>query len=304
MKSRFLLMPSLPLLPLLLAGLAACQDPAPAPKKKATDEPPAAAQDPKQLYAEMLAKFKEQGIELDLKQKSVSVPAIANYPRDPVEYLLIHQRGKRHEAMFITKAQPSILNGALLLVGLQRGKNASVRDIEPFPTREEVEAGAETTVVTPPVGKPFWMTVNWLDEDGERVEHCVEDLLLDLTTQEPVQDASWVYLGGRMARIYKNDPEVYVADYEGNLVSICYLLPDNHLATMRHKDARDDQNWWLSDDVPEPGTEVRFVFHAKKPKLLVERDKRRAAALKKEAAKAAAEQAGQGKEPAKAGAGK
>ncbi len=35
-----------------------------------------------------------------------------------------------------------------------------------------------------------------------------------------------------MAKLYKNEPEVFVADFEGNLVSVCYLTPDNHLGTM------------------------------------------------------------------------
>lgn len=250
----------------ILTAAAAC-----AP---AQDPQPAEQPDPKQLLAEALAKFKEENIELDLEKKTVTIPVVVNAPQDPIEYLLIHRRGKRHEAMFFTMSQPSVLNGALLMCGLQPGRNARVDEVEPFPTIEEIEAGAETVIITPPEGRQFWMTVKWTEPEGKEVEYCVEDLILDLTTQEPVTECTWIYLGGRMAKIYKNDPEVYVADYEGNLVSVCYMLPDNHLATMRHADARDEQNWWLTDRVPEPGTEMKFVFHRDKPKLHVERDKR------------------------------
>ena len=82
--------------------------------------------------------------------------------------------------------------------------------------------------------------------DGDSFEQCVEDMILDLTTKEPLGACQWVYLGGRMAQLYKGDPEVYIADLEGNLVSVCYLTPDNHLATMVHERARDDQNWWTT----------------------------------------------------------
>ena len=239
------------------------------PKKAAPQEP-----DAKQLLAEMMAKFKEEKIEVDLAAKTVTIPVVVNYPQDPFEYLLIHKRGKRHEAVFYTETQPSVLNGALLLLGLERGKNASVRPVEPMPTMEEVENGAETVIITEPEGKPFWMTVHWTTPEGKKREYCVEDLLLDLTTQEPIGECKWVYLGGRMARIYKNDPEVYVADYEGNLISICYLMPDNHLATMVHERARDDQNWWTTNKVPEPETKVQFVFHSKRTKLHEARSKR------------------------------
>ena len=251
--------------------------------ESSTGEQATAAQDGKRLVEEMLAKFKAEKIEVDLEHKTVTIPVVVNRQlQDPVEYLLIHRRGKRHEAIFYTESQPSVLNGALLMIGFEQGKNASVKDIEPPPTIEQIEQGAETVIITPPAGKPFWMTVKWQDAAGKTVEYCAEDMVLDLTTQEAVTDCSWVYLGARIAQIYKNEPEVYVADFEGNLISICYLLPDNHLGTMVHKDARDDQNWWLTDKVPPPGTELQFVFHASKPELVEERERRLAA--EKEAA--------------------
>ena len=122
------------------------------------------------------------------------------------------------------------------------------------------------------------------------VEHCVEDLLLDLGKQLPVADCSWVFLGGRMAQLYRNEPEVYIADFEGNLISVCYLTPDNHLATMVHPDARDDRNWWTTNLLPPPDTEVEFVFHRGETRLHLERGKRlqREAAERKEKDKAPA----------------
>ncbi len=246
-------------LPTLLAAIT-CQQPPPADQKP--PEPTA-----EQVLAEVMQQFQKEGIELDAKAETVTIPAVVNQTQDPMEYLLIHRRGKRHEAMFWTRSKPSVLNAALLMLGLQPGKNASYVEKDPPPTLEEIEAGADPIVVTPPSGTPLWLTVKWKDADGKPVEHCVEDLLLDLSTQKPVVSASWVYLGGRMAQIYRGEPEVFVADFEGNLISCCYLTPDNHLATMVHKDARDDQNWWITSLMPEPGTEVSFVFHRHETKL-------------------------------------
>ncbi|MFN3241569.1 MAG: YdjY domain-containing protein [Planctomycetota bacterium] len=257
----------------ITATLASCQD---EPKK------PAAPQDPDKLLKEMLASFDKEKVKIDAKKGTVTIPAVVNPPQDPIEYLLIHRRGKKHEAVFWTKTKPSVLNAALLMLGMEKGSNATYKEKVPAPTLEEVQAGADPLIVTPPKGKPFWMTARWKDEDGKPVEHCVEDLLLDLTTQKPMGACKWVYLGGRMAQLYKGDPEVFIADFEGNLVSVCYLTPDNHLATMVHERARDDQNWWTTKLVPEPGTELEFVFHSKKPKLHEAREQR----LKAEAAKA------------------
>jgi hypothetical protein len=268
-----------------LCTLVGAQDPKPpAPPSTPTQPPPPAvpAVDPAAVLAEVQQQFQAEGIVFDTKAMTVAVPAVVNHPQDPIEYLLIHKKGKRHEAVFVTKAKPSVLNAALLLLGLQRGKNASVTEKNPPPTLEEIERGADPVVVTPPQGEPFWMTVRWQTPEGKAVEHCVEDLLLDLSTQQPVADCRWVYLGGRMAQIYRNEPEVYVADLEGNLISICYLMPDNHLGTMVHQDARDDQNWWTTTLLPPPDTEVQFVFHRREPEL----HQQRAAKAKAKAAEA------------------
>lgn len=243
------------------------------------DQPPPKPQpDAQQLLAEMKAQFAKERLVFDAKAGTVTIPAVVNNPQDPIEYLLIHRRGKRHEAVFFTHCKPSVLNGALLLLGFVPGKNATYVEKDPPPSLEEVQQGVDPIIVTPPQGQGFWMTVRWKTPEGELAEHCVEDLLLDLGTQEPVADCSWVYIGGRMAALYRNEPEVYVADFEGNLISVCYLSPDNHLATMVHEKARDDRNWWTTALVPPPDTEVEFVFHKHETRLHKERQQRLAKA--------------------------
>lgn len=269
---------------LLLAACAAAQQPPPPP-------PAPPAPDPQRVLDEMKQQFEREGITLDAKAATVAVKAVVNQPQDPIEFLLIHRRGKRHEAVFVTRAKPSVLNGALLLLGLQPGRNATYVEKDPPPTLEQVQAGVDPLIVTPPQGQPFWLTVRWKTPEGAAVEHCVEDLLLDLATQKPVVDCSWVYLGGRMAQLFRDEPEVYVADVEGNLVSVCYMSPDNHLGTMVHANARDDQNWWTTNVLPPPDTEVEVVFHKAQPKLhqqRLERLQREAEAEARSRAKAEA----------------
>ncbi|MFT4511941.1 MAG: hypothetical protein ACI89X_004674 [Planctomycetota bacterium] len=248
--------------------------------------------DPQAVLKEVMASFKKQGIKLDPKARTVTIPAVVNRPQDPMEYLLIHRRGKKHESVFITESKPSILNAALMMIGLEKGRNATFVEKKPSPTLEEVQNGADPLIVTPPKGKRYYMTVRWTTPEKQVVEYCVEDLLFELSTQEPMGRCEWIYLGGRMGQLYKNDPEVYIADLEGNLISICYLSPDNHLGTMSHERARDDQNWWTTTKVPEPGTAVEFIFHAIEPALYVEREKRMLAAEKKAKAEAAKKKAG------------
>jgi hypothetical protein len=227
-----------------------------------------------QAVEQMQSLFDEHKIQVDTAAGTVTIPAVMNAPRDPIEYLLIHRKGKMHEAMFFTFTKPSVLNTALLLLGMEQGSNATYREKDPAPSLEEVRAGVDPIIVTPPQGKPFWMTVRFDPGDGTRAEHCIEDLIYDLGGDGPVGPTSWVYLGGRMASLYKDEPEVYIADFEGNIISVCYLTPDNHLGTMSHERARDDQNWWLTDKCPADGTEVEFVFHVREPELAKVRRKR------------------------------
>jgi hypothetical protein len=279
---------------LFLATTVACQggQPKPSegkptgskpPESKASGQEPGgvAPQDPAAVLKEVMESFKQEHIKIDAKARTVTVPVVVNHLQDPIEYLLIHRRGKKHESMFLTESKPSILNAALLMIGLDKGKNATYEEKQPAPTLEEVQAGADPLIVTPPKGKPYYMTVRWTTPEKKVEELCVEDLILDLSTQEPLGSCEWIYLGGRMGQIYKNDPEVFIADLEGNLVSVCYLSPDNHLGTMSHERARDDQNWWTTTKLPKEGTEMEFVFHAVEPVIHVEREKRLRAAAKK-----------------------
>lgn len=245
----------------------AAQDPATPP------EPRPEAQEPEKALAQMLRQFEEAGIALDTKAGMLSVPVVVNNPPDPLEYVLIHRKGKKHEALFVTEAQPSLINAALLALGYQPGKNVDYKEKDPLPTREEMEAGADWVDVFPPEGMELWMTVRWKDEDGEH-EEALETLVMDRTTGKEVVSARWIYLGGRIAPLYRGEPPVYVADYEGNLVSVCYMRPDNHFATIVHERARDEQNWWMTDACPEPGTEAVFTFHKQKPKVVEQREAR------------------------------
>lgn len=279
----------------LCLSAACAQEQKPQPPANPPDDAAAAVQ---QALAEMRKAFADAGLQVDEKTGTVSLPVAVNILADPLEYLLIHRKGKGHEALFVTQCKPSVLNGALMFIGLEQGKNAGYREKDPPPTLEEIEAGADPVIVTPPEGRPFWITARWQDKDGKQHEVAVEDLLLELSTGEPMGLASWVFLGGRMAPLYKNEPPVFVADFEGNLISICYLDPPNHLATMSHERARDDQNWWRTDLCPEPGVEATLVFWRDKPKLVEERERRLAEAARQ---KAPADKDGAGKAPAAGG---
>lgn len=218
--------------------------------------------------------LKKEGLTLDRKAKTLAMPAVINAPENDLEFLLVHRIGKTHEALLVTNAKPSVIQSGLMALGLAKGKNASFKKKVPAPTEEELKKGVPEFVVVPPSGQKLYMTVRYPNAKGKLVEYAVEDLLRDWHTNSGVLDNSWVYLGGRMDQIYRGEPPVFMADYEGNLISTCYKYPNNHILTMVHERARDEMNWSKTDACPPPGTRVQLVFHVSKPKVVVDREVR------------------------------
>ncbi len=264
------------------------------------------------VVAALTKTFADAGITFDAKAKTVTIDAVVNRPSDLIEFVLIHRRGKGHEAIFVTEVKPSLLNASLLALGWKPGRNAQAKDKDPMPSEAEIRAGAPTIDILPPEGERVWITVGWTpappdagtppkeaapndkakdaatdaakdtaDAAPRPVRVAVEDLMIDLRTGAPVTDSKFVFLGGRMAPINRGDPEVFMADYEGNLVSSCYMHPPNHLITNVHERAADEQNWWVADAAPPPGTKVQITFHVAEPKEYAGREARaRAEAVK------------------------
>lgn len=265
--------------------------------RKPKKERPAAAE----ARAELVRFLAEQGVHVDLDKRTIRIAARAIRPADPLEYLLIHRRGKSHEALLVTEVKPSVLNSAFLLLGYRKGKNARAEEIQPPPTPEQIEAGAPWLRVYPPQGEEVYLVVSWKGPDGEIVRRPAEDLVLDMTTGAPVADLAWIYLGGQMAPLYRGEKPVFVADYEGNLVSTCYMHPANHLITIRHRRGPDDQNWWVTDLAPPPGTEVEVTFFRDPPRPVQRRRASRAAGKTERAGKKDAPSPGKEKEDERRG---
>lgn len=258
---------------LALAGLHsptwAQEKPKPTPKQDAAQDPGARA---------LLEKLREEGIEVDLKNKRMSIPVVVNRVQNDLEYLLIYKTGKKHESMMVTDAKPSLISVGLVLLGAQRGKNAAMKEKDPLPTEEQMRAGVSPYIFIPPQAKgpKLFMTVRYKDHKGRQVEKAIEELILDYEANLTVTDNAWVFLGGRMAQLYRNEPEVFMANYEGNLISICYMHPPNHILTMMHERGRDEMNWLRSDHCPPPGTEMSLIFHTTEPEVRVDYRKRMA----------------------------
>ncbi|MFO1053058.1 MAG: YdjY domain-containing protein [Planctomycetota bacterium] len=280
-----------------LLALCAAISSAPAQEKVPETKPATGEQDP---VAAMMKTFADAGLVVDTKQGTIRVPCVMGRPADPLEFVLVHRRGKSHETLLVTDVKASILNGAMLLLGFKPGENARSVEKNPLPTPEEVAKGAPLSDLFPPKGMSVWMTAQWkkIDEDGKEkdVEVPVEDMILDMATERSIEDVDWIYLGGNMAPMYRNEPPVFIGDYEGNLVSNVYRSPPNHLVTIKHAAADDDERWWITDIAPPADTPITLVIHKAKTPQHIARDERIAKRRAEEAKEGKKD--GTGSEPA------
>jgi hypothetical protein len=205
--------------------------------------------------------FKKQGIHLDLEKHLCWIPVTIDVRDDLLEYLLVNPKGAAHESMFTTNVVPSLLQTALLALGVERGKNALWKARVPAPTAEEMRAGVQLYTVEPPEGDGFYLYAAWRAQ-GETYFYRVEDLLRDLETGRSMRRHRWVYLGSRWARTRKEtSEESFMADLEGNLVNIAFFEQGNTLLTAALPECLKQTIWltnaWL---LPERGTDVVLIF--------------------------------------------
>jgi hypothetical protein len=206
--------------------------------------------------------FAEHGILLDVGRGVCSIPVRVEVRDDLLEYLLVGPAGASHESVFQTDVVPSVLNTALLLLGVDPGKarNAAWVAKDPAPTEEEMRAGAHPFDVTLPEGDRFYLYVAWRSGE-ERFLYRMEDLVRNLRTGRSMRRHAWVYLGSRMVRVDDSGKEVFAADVESNLINVSFFPQGNTLVTAAVEDSVFQTIWlpnaWL---LPERGTEVRIVF--------------------------------------------
>ncbi|MFT7662562.1 MAG: hypothetical protein ACI87A_000778 [Planctomycetota bacterium] len=208
------------------------------------------------------------GIRLDLKAGLCSVPARVLVRSELLEFLLVGPHGSAHESLLSTPVQPSLLNTALLALGVEPGQN--VRYIEPAgaepapkpsgnsPGRRREDSEAAQVVL--PSGDGLYLYLLW-KEAGEVYFLRVEDLIRNLKTGRTMRRHAWVYLGSRFAEFEKGQPEKFVADREGNLINIAFFGKSNSLVTGAIEDCR-EQTIWIANSwmLPERGWPMQFVF--------------------------------------------
>lgn len=232
-----------------------------------------AAQEPEQEPAppltqqeRLLGELASAGVRLDFERKLIEIDASICQNREPLEFLLVTEKGKDHESLLrCSEVSAEALNTAMLLLGVQAGQNYSMREIDPAPTPEEFEAGAPLFEVQPAQGDGFYLYVSWeeIDLDGEKRTrfYRAEDLVVNVQEERTYRRGRWIYLGSRFIKPHKDAEEYFAAEGEGDLISVVYFEPANHLLTGADPAADNQYIWYPNIFVMPPmDAPVRLLF--------------------------------------------
>ncbi len=230
--------------------------------------PADAAQEPAtdQARAEMLARFAEKGVRVDLGQQRIQLEGRISVLADPLEYLLVIQpQGKDYESLLYCQGvSAEALNAAMLMLGAAKGVNGRMTATEPAPTLEEIQNGAAPYSVEPAHGDGFYVYVSWREDVAGQEEYfCyrAEDLVINARTEGTYQRGRFVYLGSRFVKPHKDAQEFFAAEGEGNLVSLVIFEPANHLLAGADPMSDDQQIWYPNVFLlPPAGHPVTITF--------------------------------------------
>lgn len=219
---------------------------------------PAARQDPRGARQDLEEALAREGVVLDLAHGVVSVPGSVLIKNELLEYLIVGPNGAMHESLFLTPVRPSLLNAALLLTGVEAGRNAHFEMDGSDPDRKPRRR------VYPPEGDGFYLYAAW-KEAGEVYFFRVEDLIRNLETGRALRRQRWVFLGSRFAPPLPGKPEAFLADIEGNLVNISFFFQGNTLLTSSAEECEAQDIWAANEWLLPPTGEPLRLFFARQP---------------------------------------
>jgi hypothetical protein len=176
----------------------------------------------------------------------------------PIELLACLPRGKTHESVFVLEVAPKDLQVALLLLGMQEGRNPAVEYPPDSAERER------------PLGDEVRILVEWREPGeeaaGERELHRApaERFLYNVEVDSPMAEATWAFLGSRMVN------GRFGADLDGSLITTYHdplAILELALPTVN-----DDIYYVVNKEhCPPVGTPVELVIQAP-PRKRVEDD--------------------------------
>ncbi len=160
----------------LLGGLSFAQD----GKKPDPGAPP--------VRALGNGKFEVGLVTFQQTTREISFPAEVNMQEGALEYAVVHQNGKIHEAILITKARPFHVNIALKILGYKESKELfpilgeDFRPTGKFPkVPEKIRNAARVEI-----------HLQWKSKEGKAQSANLNDWITHTVTKKPLAPKPWV----------------------------------------------------------------------------------------------------------------
>jgi hypothetical protein len=170
-------------------------------------------------------------VRLDKNQRSVQFPAVLNQDHGLIEYLLVTTRGKTHESLLKTEAEPYHIHVAMLLLGAKGA--AQTNELSKIPTGEyhvNVPGAATNRLAELLKGDAIRIELAWANKVMP-----AEDCITDLQTGKTATHGTWNYNGSRVVE------GIYMAQQQGSIVA---MIDDvDAMVNNPRKGHENDQDW-------------------------------------------------------------
>ncbi len=209
-----------------IAALAACALLGCLSATQGAEEPAPPASEPKPPARPVVRRigpqlFEVGAVRLDAKKRTIRCKGhVAMSEGGPLELLACVPTGKAYESIFTLDMRPMDLQVALLLLGLNPGRNPAYK-YPPDTLEPDRKPGDEVLLHVEWTPKPKPKPADAPTEDGDKpaapppppVRVPAEQFLYNRQTRQPLKEARWVFLGSTFV------DGRFGADLEGSLIT-------------------------------------------------------------------------------------
>ena len=220
------------------------------PEEKAEEKPAARPEASVKKLADGTMQIGD--IIFDPKTRQVRVPCTVNMNEGLLEFAVVHENGKIHESLLITKASALHINIAMKLLRYVASEELYAIEKErgvlsdQFPEVEEkVRKAARVS-----------LSIEW-QHQGKAKKVPISDWIMHTRTTKPMSTEPWVYGGSMM---YEGH---FVAEQNGDIAAI--FVSRGSLFLYPGKDNSNDEMWLANTKrIPPQGTSVFFLIEPSK----------------------------------------
>ena len=179
-------------------------------------------------------------LRVDKEKRTVTFPGKVNLREDLIEYLLVCQDGKAHEAVFTTKVEPYEIHVGMLLLGARGAPNWQPNDAD------------DSKVLK---GDKIRIWIEWA-KDGKKERHPAENFIHVGRDRHPIEAGDWIYNGS-----WKWGAR-FIAQEERSLAAL--IADPAALANNPRPERSNDEIWFArTENLPPLGADVTVIYELK-----------------------------------------